>query len=65
MLLRDGLDGLIRQLGGSRTSKASRRKQTLAQTANHGVSIHHPQGDLEGNESVKASGSPLSSSRLR
>lgn len=45
-LLREGLDGLVQQLGGSRTSKTSRRKQTSLHTTEHGVSvvICHPQG---------------------
>nr|XP_047918612.1 collagen alpha-1(VII) chain-like isoform X3 [Anser cygnoides] len=38
-LLRDGLDGLVQQLGSSRKSKSSRRKQTLPQTAKHGDSL--------------------------
>lgn len=45
-LLRDGLDGLVRQLGGSRTSKTSRRKQAPLHATKHGVSIVicQPQG---------------------
>ncbi|XP_076202088.1 uncharacterized protein LOC143163974 [Aptenodytes patagonicus] len=38
-LLRDGLDGLVRQLGGSRTSKTSRRKQALLHATKHGDSL--------------------------
>ncbi|XP_072713238.1 uncharacterized protein [Ciconia boyciana] len=38
-LLRDGLDGLVRQLGGSRTSKTSRRKQVPLHATKHGDSL--------------------------
>ncbi|KAM6146566.1 uncharacterized protein FYN12_014259 [Phoenicopterus ruber ruber] len=38
-LLRDGLDGLVRQLAGSRTSKTSRRKQAPLHATKHGDSL--------------------------
>ncbi|XP_063179791.1 collagen alpha-1(VII) chain-like [Chroicocephalus ridibundus] len=38
-LLRDGLDELVRQLGGSRTSKTSRRKQAALHATEHGDSL--------------------------
>ncbi|KAM6089735.1 uncharacterized protein LJ206_004050 [Theristicus caerulescens] len=38
-LLRDGLDGLVQQLGGSRTSKTSRRKQAPLHATKHGDSL--------------------------
>ncbi|XP_064298255.1 collagen alpha-1(VII) chain-like isoform X5 [Phalacrocorax carbo] len=38
-LLRDGLDRLVQQLGGSRASKTSRRKQAPSHTTKHGDSL--------------------------
>ncbi|KAM6419510.1 uncharacterized protein J5M81_015557 [Pluvialis apricaria] len=38
-LLRDGLDGLVHQLGGSRTSKTSRRKQAALHATEHSGSL--------------------------
>ncbi|CAN0017630.1 unnamed protein product [Bubo scandiacus] len=38
-LLQDGLDGLVRQLGGSRTSKTSRRKQATLHATKHSDSL--------------------------
>ncbi|KAM6301729.1 uncharacterized protein O3Q21_013332 [Podargus strigoides] len=38
-LLRDGLDGLVRQLGGSRTSQTSRRKQVPLHATEHNDSL--------------------------
>ncbi|XP_056195696.1 collagen alpha-1(VII) chain-like [Falco biarmicus] len=38
-LLRDGLDGLVQQLGGSRTNKTSRRKQAALHATKHDDSL--------------------------
>ncbi|KAM4671189.1 uncharacterized protein AAGF69_003796 [Amazona ochrocephala] len=56
VLLRDGLDVLVQQLSGSRTSQTSRRKQAALHVTEHSsltAPPSHPEDDLQGNQSME------------
>ncbi|KAM6425222.1 uncharacterized protein O9250_002704 [Rhynochetos jubatus] len=53
-LLRDGLDGLLRQLGGSRPSKTSRRKQVALHATMHGGSALLEWWGCEGSKAAES-----------